>query len=303
MNTDKNKRKIIQSLKKARAYIFPVLFYILLVASCLGILILFSWAILSTFKDPYEWYISSWKFPSKWTFVNYITAASKIQHRVNSYTVIRFWGMAWNTLLYAGVNALLATISAAFVSYIVARYKGVIPFVGVLWTLYLIYRFMPAGSSLAAQLRYYKIFGFYDSMIGNWFVNLGPYSANFLLFYAMWKGLGSNYVEAAKIDGANEFIIFSKIMLPLISGFVVFTFIGKFIGLYQDWKGPMIFLPSYPTLSYGIWTMQYSVEPGMAFVPARLAGLIIMSIIPFAGFMATRKRMMKGVSIGAGLKG
>lgn len=303
MDNEQNEGKFVKGLKKARAQIFPVTVYILLVASCLGILILFTWAILSTFKDSYEWYISTWKLPTQWTLANYVTAASKIQHRVNSYTVVGFWGMCWNTLLYAGVNSLLATLTAAFVSYIVARFKGSIPFVGVLWSLYLFYRFMPAGSTLAAQLRYYKAFGFYDSMVGNWFINLGPFATNFLLFYATWKGFGNTYGEAAAVDGANEFIIFSKIMLPLISGFVVFTFIGKFIGMYQDWKGPMIFLPSFPTLSYGIWTMQYSVEPGMSFTPARLAGLMIMSVIPFAGFMATRKRMMEGVSIGSGLKG
>lgn len=293
----------IKVLKKIRAGFFPTIIYALLVFSCLGIIILFSWAIIATFKDPYEWYISTWKFPTQWSFDNYITAGSKIQHRVNSYTVVGFWGMCWNTVLYAGVNAFLATASAAFVSYIVARYKGSVPFVGLLWAMYLVYRFMPTGSTLAAQLRYYKLIGFYDSMIGNWFVNLGPFSANFLIFYATWKGFGKTYGEAAEIDGANEWIIFSKIMLPLIFGFVVFTFITKFIGLYQDWKGPMVFLPSYPTLSYGIWTMQYSVEPGMAFTPARLAGLIIMSAIPFAGFLATRKKMMEGVSIGSGLKG
>lgn len=303
MENVKNESKFVSVLKKIRAQIFPVLTYILLVASCLGIIVLFAWAILSTFKDPYEWYISTWELPSVWTISNYITAASKIQHRVNSYTVVGFWGMCWNTVLYAGVNALLATISAAFVSYIVARFKGVVPHVSLLWGLYLFYRFIPAGSTLAAQLRYYKALGLYDSMIGNWFMNLGPYSTNFLLFYAMWKGFGNTYGEAAAIDGANEFTIFCRIMLPLIFGFVVYTFIGKFIGLYQDWKGPMIFLPSYPTLSYGIWTMQYSTEPGMSFTPARLAGLMVMSVIPFVGFMATRKRMMEGVSIGSGLKG
>lgn len=302
-NSYKDYRKRNFFTEKIRPKIFPILVYILLVASCLGIIILLCWAFLSSFKDPMQWYISTWKLPEVWTFKNYITASSKLTIQINSYTRVGFWGLAWNTFLYAGVNAFLCVFTAALTTYILARYKGVIPMVGALWTVYLFRRFIPVGASIGAQLRFFKVIGIYDNMVGQWIMNAGPYGANFLVMYATWRGFGKTYAEAAEIDGANEFQIFIHIMLPLMIGLVLYTFVQKFIGMYNEWMGPMIYLPSYPTLSYGLFRMQYSVEPGMSFTPARLAGLFIMSIIPFIGFMFCRKTMLEGVSIGSGLKG
>ena len=55
-------------------------------------------------------------------------------------------------------------------------------------------------------------------------------------------GVDNSVIEAAKIDGANLWTIFWKIVLPLISAAVVAQTILAFIGSWNDYMGPLLFI-------------------------------------------------------------
>jgi len=113
--------------------------------------------------------------------------------------------------------------------------------------------------------------------------------------------LPAELMDAAKIDGAGFFRIFAQVMLPLIgpglSALGVFTFLGS----WNNFMGPLLFLRTYDkyTFPLAIVTLQgYMGTGNRAHV---LAGIMI-SIFPILVFFLFAQRfVIKGIAI-TGLK-
>jgi multiple sugar transport system permease protein len=72
------------------------------------------------------------------------------------------------------------------------------------------------------------------------------------------KGIPKELTESAIIDGANHWQIFVKIMLPLSKPAVVTVALFTFMGSWNDYFGPLIFLsnPDHWTLAIGLRAFQ-----------------------------------------------
>ena len=69
---------------------------------------------------------------------------------------------------------------------------------------------LPATIKMLNSLNLYgKIYSAYI-MKGN-FVNMW-----FLVFYAAFKSVPNDYMEAAYIDGASEFMVMTRVILPIV---------------------------------------------------------------------------------------
>ena len=108
-------------------------------------------------------------------------------------------------------------------------------------------------------------------------------------------------LEAARIDGASEFSIFSRLMLPLSKPVLATLIIFSFRFFWNDFFAPLIYIvtPSKKTLPLGLadFVTQYAVRYG----PQMAASLI--SIVPvMIVFLAAQKYFVKGI-VTTGLKG
>ena len=66
---------------------------------------------------------------------------------------------------------------------------------------------------------------------------------------------------------------------------------------------PIIYLPSYPNLSYGAYQFQFTAaNPDVATVPIQIAGLLLLAIPIFVLFLIFRNKIMGSLTLG-GLKG
>ena len=126
---------------------------------------------------------------------------------------------------------------------------------------------------------------------------------NFLVLHGYFKSLPWDYVEASFIDGGNHFNTFFKIMLPQAKGVITALYVVSFIGVWNDYSGPILFLEKYPTLASGIYIYDTTIfHDGNGDIPMLFAG-VIMSVIPIlALFIAFQEKIMN-ISIGGGLKG
>ena len=116
-------------------------------------------------------------------------------------------------------------------------------------------------------------------------------------FISLPKGLE----EAGRIDGANEFTIFRKIMLPQCKAAVVSLFIFHFMYQWNDLLYPLILTTddSKKTLSAGIASFMgaHVVEYGVIMAGACL------SIFPvFVAYLFAKKQFVQGVAM-SGMKG
>jgi len=125
-----------------------------------------------------------------------------------------------------------------------------------------------------------------------------------IFFLVQNKGAVPNsLVEAAKIDGCGYFRIYWKIFLPLMKGAVATQLILWFMGIWNDYLAPTIFLQNENT-----WTLQvvinsfnsyYSIQSDYALI---MAASVIALAPPIILFFVFQKYIIESIAI-SGVKG
>ena len=286
--------------------IFPAVSWAVLVIWCLMFLLLIFWAFINSLKTYINFYEDPLFFPKSgagygWKFANYASAFSALKIlREGEYIMAP--RMLLNSLLYAGGSGVVSIITACLASYILAKYSY-LKWVRGLWVIVLITNYLPIGSSLAANIKLLTDLGLYDSILGIIFWQCGAFGYMFLIYYATWKSVSWSYAEAAFIDGAGHFRTMLLIMWPMTRTIFGVLFIQQFITLWNDYMTPIIYLPSYPNLSYGAYQFQFSVaDVNIATPPIQIAGLLMLVVPIFILFMIFRNKLMGSLTLG-GLKG
>ena len=120
---------------------------------------------------------------------------------------------------------------------------------------------------------------------------------------SFFRTLPDELREAALIDGATEFSVFHKVMIPLAKPGLVTVAIFNFLGLWNEYLFALVFIntDSLKTLPLGLASIsmqaQYKSDFGLMF-----AGLVIVMLPTLIVYMILQERLTKGVTVGA-LKG
>ena len=297
--------KSIKARKRTVAT-FPITIWIVTMLWCVLFLGMFFWGVVQSLKDPVNFWFDAIWFPQKkyggWKFSNYALAFQSIRIYIRAGRWVYLPEMLYNTLFYCIVYGLVSVIAPMMTSYVYAKYNKRVPWVKIVWVIVLINLYVPLSASLGASIRLAMQLRYYDNLYLFIIAATSGFNANFLIYYATWKGLSWEYAEAAMIDGANPWKIFFKIMSPMTANIFSVLFVTQIITFWADYQTPMVFLPSHPTLAYGVYSFQQSYEAGASEPPVKIAALIVVAVPMFALFMALRKQMMSSLTIG-GLKG
>jgi raffinose/stachyose/melibiose transport system permease protein/N-acetylglucosamine transport system permease protein len=290
---------------RKKIQIFPVIIWTVLFVWTLVFLALIAWAFITSLKTVFNFYQDPIGLPQEkyggWQFENYVNAFNAIKINKNGIW-IGVPGLFKNSMLFVLGNATLSVLTACIASYVLAKYSY-IRWVKSLWALVLITKFMPIGTSTSGNIVFLHSLHLYDSMAGNWLVNCGAFGATFLIYYATWKSVSWTYAEAAFIEGAGHARVMISIMFPMTVTIFGVLFLQKFIELWNNYTTPIVYLPSYPTLSYGAWAFQFSsANPEVAVAPVQLAGLLTLASPVFILFIIFRNKLMGSLTMG-GLKG
>jgi multiple sugar transport system permease protein len=116
-----------------------------------------------------------------------------------------------------------------------------------------------------------------------------------------YVGIPDELLDAARIDGLNEYGTFFKIVLPLSKPIIATLTIFSFVGVWNDFMGPMIYFDStvLKTIPLGIrmFLGQYSTEYGLIMAAS------VVSLVPvFVVFLAFQRFFVEGIAT-SGLKG
>jgi len=109
--------------------------------------------------------------------------------------------------------------------------------------------------------------------------------------------------EAAFIDGAGHLRIFWQVVLPLTKPALLVTAIFTFVGAWNDFLGPLIYLtdPSTYTLALGLQWFQGTQWTG-AHYELMMAAAMLMTLPMIAMFFAAQKYFVQGITL-TGIKG
>ena len=147
--------------------------------------------------------------------------------------------------------------------------------------------------------------GFYNNMYLWVFTAAGGFGVNFLLMGSVFQNISSTYREAAEIDGAGQWRIFLSIYIPQASGLITAMWILAFIGHWNDYSGPYIYIPDWHTLSTGIYDLRTEISVGNGKYggdyPKLFAGMLI-TVIPVVVIFIVFQEKIMNYSFGGGIK-
>ncbi len=131
-------------------------------------------------------------------------------------------------------------------------------------------------------------------------VPAGGGAFGFFLLHQFFRGIPKDLEEAAALDGCSRFGIFWRIILPLSRPALATLGIFTFVGAWNDFLGPLVFLDSVDryTLPVGIALFQtsYSSEYGLT-----LAASVLCTLPVIVAFLLFQRHIIQGIAL-TGLK-
>ena len=299
-------RKLVKKenrIKKDSAFsvmkLFIFAFLVLYTVSLFGLLF---WGIYTSFKNTYDFDINPWNFPSPWMWENYKTAWYELAVPVvvgAENREVGFWGLFFNSVVFSLVSAIWSPFLQCTAGYVTARFKYKAS--GIIYAVIMTAMVLPIIGNTTSQLLFAQWFGYYDNLWLFVLITANILSTYYLVFYATFSVLPKDYMDAAKVDGANNYMVYFKIALPLVSKMFLTIVLLVFVGKWSDYTTPIMFLPSHPMLSVGLIRFINSTNSQIASIPMRIAGSFIVSLPMLIVFLVFRNKLMGDVSMG-GLK-
>jgi N-acetylglucosamine transport system permease protein len=247
------------------------------------------WVIMSSLKTNKELFTDVWALPTKLHFENYAKALFAVD--------MEYYFL--NSLVVVLTSVLVILILSAPAAYVLSRKK----FKGSTWFMLAFI----AGIGIPIPLLFIPLFVIMTAFkINNTLLGLGvlfiALSLPFTVFMlsGFFTSLPVELEEAAIIDGASDFQVFFRVMLPLGLPGLITAAIFNFIGLWNEYQLALVFLndPNKSTLSLGLYSLSNGMEYTGDWV-GLMAGVVLVMIPTIILYIILSERMISGITMGA----
>ncbi|AZO80112.1 MULTISPECIES: carbohydrate ABC transporter permease [unclassified Bosea (in: a-proteobacteria)] len=210
----------------------------------------------------------------------------------------RFLRWFWNSLAIATIVTLSNVFFDSLVGYTLAKFQfrgRYLVFLAILSTL-----MIPTEMLVIPWYVMAKNFGWLDSYWGIMFPGMMTAFGTFLM-KQFFETVPNDFLEAARVDGLNEFAIFWRIALPLVtpalSALAIFTFLSNWTAFI--W--PLIVTTSKELYTLPVGLASFAVESQIQW-ELIMTGAALATIPTLAVFLLLQRYIVRGVVL-AGLKG
>lgn len=263
--------------------------YLLLMIITITMLFPFIWMISSSIKLDKDIF----SFPIQWIPENPVWSNYK-----DIWTRIPLANFIKNTAKITLIVTFLQLLTSSFAAYAFSKLK----FKGrnFLFLAYVATIAVPWQAYMVPQFIMMREFGLNNTHLA--IILLQAFSAfGVFMMRQFYEGVPDSLIEAARIDGMNDYQIYAKIMLPLskpaLSTLTIFTFVNT----WNDFLGPLLYLTrdELKTIQIGLrmFITQYSAEYGLI-----MAASVVVLIPVLLVFLSLQKYFVQGVA-SAGVKG
>jgi multiple sugar transport system permease protein len=250
------------------------------------------WIASTSFKTPND----ATSLPLSWTPRPMTTEAYRTVLTTSSQTPVLRW--FFNSLAAGVINAVLVVTVDALAAYALARlaFRGKrLVFGTVIATL-----FIPALVFLVPNYLIVDKLGWLDSL---WAITVPSAGGAFGVFFLrqVFSSLPRELEEAALLDGANQWQVFWRIVLPLARPGLATLTVLAFLTNWNDFLWPVyvLFTPSHLTLPAGLSTLQNAASTNY---PLVMAGAVVASVPVILLFIAAQRHVIASVAQ-SGIKG
>jgi multiple sugar transport system permease protein len=261
-----------------------------------GLLILTALTLL-----PFLWMVSAslqldkdvFRFPFRW-----IPAEPRWVNYQIIWERIPFLTFILNTVKLTVIITTLQLLTSSFAAYSFSKlsfrgrdvmFLAYVSTIAIPWQVYMVPQFIMMRS-----------FGLNDTHLA--LILLQTFTAfGVFMMRQFYMSVPNELIDAARIDGLNEYGIYARIILPLSKPALATLTIFSFVGVWNDFMGPLIYLTSdrLKTIQLGLrmFISQYSADYALI-MAASLVSVIPVVIL----FLALQKFFIEGV-VTSGIKG
>ena len=268
------------------------------------------WMVLTAFREEYNTsglligLVRGNYFPKGFGFENFkrlfMGSPDSPQYAVG-------WFPRWffNTLIVSIFTFILSTIFTLSVAYVMSkmRFKARKTFLNLAMILGL----FPGFMSIIAIYHILQVFELLNTYFGSMLALILCYSGGAGLGFYVGKGffdiIPDSLIESARLDGATNLQIFTKIILPLSKPIIVYTALTSFLGPWTDFIFARAILGAQHqerfTVSVGLYSMGYGQFADANLFTIFIAGCLFISIPIITLFLSMQKYYVSGVTSGA----
>lgn len=205
-----------------------------------------------------------------------------------------------NTLIVAIFTCLIATSFVLMTAYAMSflRFRGR----SALMKAAVILNLFPGFLGMIAVYFILRELGLTNSLLGLIIVYSGPAGVDYLIAKGFFDTVSPTLREAAYLEGANEWIVFRRIVLPLAKPIVVYTVISSFLYPWMDFVFASIIMSSGvatdKTVALGLFSMVDKVNRNRYFAQF-CAGGVLVSIPISVLFIIMQRFYVEGITAGA----
>lgn len=265
-----------------------VLLLVLLIILSVIIVFPYLWMLLTSFKtnpDIMKNPTSLW--PNPWTLSGYVTAVTKAP----------FLRWLANSLIVTCSSVVLVLFTSTLIGFVFAKYH--FPKKEVFFTIILASMMVPAQVTMIPSFLIINKLGLYNTLaaliVPGIVVAFGIFMCRQFI-----EDIPDSLCEAAKIDGASDFMIYGRIVVPNIKSAISSLAIFMFLGTWNDYLTPLIMLNDTKRmtlpLALSFFTSQHMTDNSATMAVASLVMVPVLIV-----FIAFQKQFIKGVAL-SGIK-
>lgn len=285
---------------KSGFLITKIIVFIIFVCYAFTLVFPLVWSLVQSFNTNFLFFRNPFKLLEEWHFSNWAEAFQKISVRgTNPLSSTNLIGLFFNSLWLAGIGTLIATFVPAMTAYVTSKYNFKMK--SFIYSMAIFIMIIPIVGALPAQYKLYRDIGLYNSPL-ILLSYTGGFGFNFIVLYGYFKNISWSYAEAAFIDGASNIKVFLQIMIPLAMPALASLYIIAFIGAWNDYMTPYLFLPDFPTVASGLYIFGLTIKESNTNYPVYFAG-ILMSMIPVLVLFVLFSETIMQNTVAGGLKG
>lgn len=266
-----------------------VLTYVLFVILSVIAIYPLVWVFTNSLKTDIDLFDNSWAFPSVMHWENYTRAW---EYGVAGYVL----NSVIVTVVAVGINISISLMAAYGLSRF--RFKGQT----------VLFYFIIGGLMLAPEVSLIPLFKILSSMkiYNTYWAMIWPNVAfgipfTTFLIRSYMLGLPKEYEEAAVIDGANKFVVFLKVIIPLSRPIIASATLLDTMRVWNEFMFALTFVldEDIKTIPLGLMTFSGALREEWTVV---MAGLIIAAVPMILLFLLTQRHFIRGLAAG-GIKG
>jgi len=266
---------------------------------CLSVIFMFPflWMLSTALKpdnqimaDPPVWIPHPFQFDNFW---------KAMDHGHESLGMIPFLLYARNTIMLALLTVTGVVFSNAIVAYSFARLRW--PGRDFIFKLTLATMMIPFPVLMVPQFALFRhldwIGTFRPLWVPAWFAG----AFNIFLLRQFFRTIPFELSEAARIDGASEWMIFRDVVAPLSKPALAVVGLFSFMGVWNDFLGPLIYLLDQKQFTLALGLQEFQSQNGGSMWNQSMAASVTIILPVLILFFFTQRLFIQGIAL-TGLK-